>query len=172
MNLSIQENGGRSSSLSLVEYPNEHKIDKRLSRISSYVIILRVYVILSIPTAVIMQSSIIYKFYWFDLSIFVLSKNISCTMFVGGSCLLLCYSLFRVVMCAMISAQENDIGWSLPQLFVKVLLSNLCYLRLFAHSDVNYDLSIWVKWRVSHKKCMGSLQVFSEVHVAHLFSFL
>jgi len=38
--------------------------------------------------------------------------------------------------------QKNDVGWSLPQLFVKVLLSNLCYLRLFAHSDVNYDLSI------------------------------
>ena len=54
----------------------------------------------------------------------------------------LCYSLFRMVMCAMISAQKNEVGWSLPQLFVKVLLSNLCYLRLFAHSDVNYDLSI------------------------------
>jgi hypothetical protein len=54
----------------------------------------------------------------------------------------LCYSLFRMVMFAMISAQKNEVGWSLPQLFVKVLLSNLCYLRLFAHSDVNYDLSI------------------------------
>jgi hypothetical protein len=53
MNLSIQENGGRSSSLSLVEYPNEHKIDKRLSRISSYVSALMVYVILSIPTALL-----------------------------------------------------------------------------------------------------------------------
>ena len=63
MNLSIQWNGARSSSSSLIEFPNEHKIDKRMSRISSYVIVLRVYVILSIPTAVIMQSSIIYKFY-------------------------------------------------------------------------------------------------------------
>ena len=51
------------------------------------------------------------------------------------------YSSFRVVMCAMILHKKN-VGWSLPQLFVEVLLSNLCYLRLFAHSDVNYDLSI------------------------------
>ena len=63
MNLSIQGNGGRSSSLSLVEFPNEHKIDKRLSRIFSYVIVLRVYVILSIPTAVIMQSSMLFDLY-------------------------------------------------------------------------------------------------------------
>ena len=63
MNLSIQGNGGRSSSLSLVEFPNEHKIDKRLSRISSYVSALRVYIILSIPTAVIMQSSMLFDLY-------------------------------------------------------------------------------------------------------------
>jgi hypothetical protein len=121
---------------------------------------------------VIMQSSIIYKFYWFDLSIFVLSKNISCTMFVGGLCLIYVIRRFVWWSALWFLHKKNDVGWSLPQLFVKVLLSNLCYLRLFAHSDVNYDLSIWVKWRVSHKKCMGSLQVFSEVHVAHLFSFL
>jgi hypothetical protein len=63
MNLSIQWNGARSSFSSLVEFPNEHKIDKRLSMNSSYVSVLRVYVILSIPTAVIMQSSMLFDVY-------------------------------------------------------------------------------------------------------------
>ena len=47
----------------VAEFPNEHKIDKRLSRISSYVSALRVYIILSIPTAVIMQSSMLFDLY-------------------------------------------------------------------------------------------------------------
>ena len=62
------------------------------------------------------------------------------------------HSEFRVAMSATISAWERYSVGLFPKLFVRLLMSYLCYLCLFVNSNVQHTLTIWVTWRVHWEK--------------------